>query len=149
GPGTARPLVNPSDSGIGYRVDLKRAGQCPAPTVDFRVDSRMRRSLPFLLLAACAGEPAVEVSTWAALPAVDTLIVPGAHVTSDAAPRSDGTWVVMALDEMQVHVLDFVNGQVSEHPGINRDEVPGMVSMMSSGDTIFIGDFGLRRVTAW
>lgn len=109
----------------------------------------MRRILPFLLLAACAGEPAVEVPTWAALPAVDTLVVPAAHITSDAAPRSDGSWVVLALEEMQVHVVDFANHTVSEHPGINRDEVPGVVSMMASGDTIFLGDFGLRRVTAW
>ncbi|HRP07094.1 MAG TPA: hypothetical protein PLL69_01275 [Gemmatimonadales bacterium] len=109
----------------------------------------MHRSALLLILAACAGEPPVEVPSFVTTTSADTLVVPVAHLSSEAAPRADGSWVVLATDEMSVHVLDFANHEVREHPGINKDEVPGAVSMMASGDTVFLGDFGLRRVTAW
>jgi hypothetical protein len=109
----------------------------------------MRRLLPLLALLACA-EPAprATVPTYPLAATADTLVVPVVHV-SDAAQRSDSTWVVLGIEEMEVHVADFAARTVALHPGITREEVPGAVTMTAMGDTIYLGDYGLRRVTAW
>lgn len=103
-------------------------------------------------LAACSDGPSrtrhVAPESFAATASTDTLVAPVVHV-SEAAPRSDGTWVVLGVEEMSVLVADFATGQVTPHPGITREEVPGVLSMMAAGDTIYLADYGLRRVTGW
>lgn len=103
-------------------------------------------------LAACSsGESRTRYEAPESYPAVasgDTLVAPVVHV-SQAAPRSDGSWVILGVEEMSVLVADFAAGTVTPHPGITREEVPGVVSMMASGDTIYLSDYGLRRVTGW
>jgi hypothetical protein len=103
--------------------------------------------VPALVLAAC-GESAPPAPTHVAAPSPDTLIVPVVHV-SDAAPRADGSWVVLGTEEMMVYVADFAADTVRPHAGITREEVPGALTLMATGDTIFVGDYGLQRVTAW
>ncbi len=115
----------------------------------------MRPSHLFLVvvaLAACSGGGSrtryAAPETYAAEPAYDTLVAPVVHV-SEAAPRSDGTWVLLGVEEMTVLVADFAADTVTPHPGITREEVPGAVSLMAAGDTIYLSDYGLRRVTGW
>lgn len=103
--------------------------------------------LPAVVLAACA-EPKPPAATFAAAPSGDTLIVPVVHV-SDAVPRPDGTWSILGIEEMAVYVADFAGDTVRAHPGITREEVPGAITLMGTGDTIFVGDYALQRVTAW
>ena len=103
--------------------------------------------VPVLLLAACS-EPAPPPPAHVATPAGDTLIVPVVHV-SDASPRTDGTWALLGIEEMTVYVADFAADTVYQHAGITREEVPGALTLIGTGDTIYVGDYGLQRVTAW
>jgi hypothetical protein len=103
--------------------------------------------VPALILAGCS-EPAAPAPAHAATPSADTLIVPVVHI-SDAAPRPDGTWAVLGIEEMEVFVADFAADTVRPHPGITREEVPGALTLIGKGDTIYVGDYGLQRVTAW
>lgn len=103
--------------------------------------------IPALLLAACS-EPAPPPPALAATTGPDTLVVPVVHV-SDAVPRPDGTWVLLGIEEMAVYIADFGADSVRAHPGITREEVPGALTLIGTGDTIFVGDYGLQRVTAW
>ena len=61
------------------------------------------------------------------------------HV-SDAVPRSDGSWALLGIEEMSVYVADFAGDSVRPHPGITRAEVPGALTLMGTGDTIFLRD---------
>lgn len=109
----------------------------------------MQRLLPSLaLLAAACGEPPAPPPTVAADPAADTVVVPVRHV-SDAVRRSDGRWVVLGTEEFRVLVVDFDAGTAEPYPGMTPDEVPGATVLLGAGDTLLVGDWGLRRVTAW
>lgn len=101
------------------------------------------------LLMAC-GEPTsmTAPTVYAVGPTSDTVIVPVVHV-STAVPRTDATWVVLGIEEMTAYVADFAQRTAVVHPGITKDEVPGATVMSAVGDTIFLGDYGLGRVTAW
>lgn len=103
--------------------------------------------IPAALLAACS-EPARPIPALTATPGSDTLIVPVVHV-SDAFPRPDRTWALLGIEEMAVYVADFAADTVRPHPGVNREEVPGAITLIGTGDTVFLGDYGLQRVTAW
>lgn len=111
----------------------------------------MRPSLVVLVaagLAACGAPPPPAGPMYAAQVTGDTLVAPVVHI-SEAIPRSDGTWVVLGVEEMSVLVADFAAHTVTPHPGISREEVPGVLAMMAAGDTIYLSDYGFRRVTAW
>lgn len=101
-----------------------------------------------VFLAACSEPPPAPAPVHPLSASTDTVIVPVVHI-SDAAPRSDGTWAVLGTEEMLVYVADFAADTVVLHPGITKEEVPGAVAMTAMGDTIFLGDYGFRRVTAW
>jgi hypothetical protein len=80
--------------------------------------------------------------------AADTVVVPVRHI-SDAVRRSDGRWVVLGTEEFRVVVVDFDSGTARPHPGLTSEEVPGATVLLAAGDTLLVGDWGLRRVTAW
>jgi hypothetical protein len=109
------------------------------------------RNRPTLLLAlglaACTPpKPPAPTITLAATP--DTVIVPVVEVTK-AAARSDGKWAVLALLEDQLQLADFAGKSVAPFPGITKTEVPHPISLIGIGDTIIVGDWGLRRFTEW
>jgi len=110
----------------------------------------MRRLLLCLPIAAaaCGGGPPPPPPSYAATPAVDTLVAPVTHV-SDMFRRPDGTWVLLGAAELQVMVADFDRDTIMPYPGITSEEVPGATVLIGAGDTTWVGDFGLRRVTAW
>jgi hypothetical protein len=100
------------------------------------------------LAAGCDSAPRTPPPSYPAEAAIDTLVAAVAAV-AQAVRRSDGTWVLLAPQELQVIVADFAADTVRPHPGITPEMVPGATMLFASGDTIFVGDFGLRRVTAW
>jgi hypothetical protein len=108
----------------------------------------MRHSLLALLaLAACSGpKPPPPMVTAAAT--ADTVIVPVTEITA-ATPRGDGNWTVEAPIEGQVFVADFGTHQATPFPGITKATVPHPTTLIGAGDTIIVGDWGLRRFTAW
>lgn len=101
-----------------------------------------------LLLAACNSGPKGPPPTYTATAIGDTLMAPVVHI-SDAVERSDSTWVVLGIEEGAVLVANFGAGTVTPYPGITPEEVPGATGLFAAGDTIFVADWGLRRVTAW
>jgi hypothetical protein len=107
------------------------------------------RWIPLLgALAACNSGPSGPPPNFAATADADTAIAVVVQVT-DAVPRSDGSWVLLAIEEGQLLVLQPDSGVVVPHPGINRDEVPMATNIFGSGDTLHVADAGLRRVTTW
>lgn len=97
---------------------------------------------------ACDLGPKPPPPTYTAVAEADTLMAHVVHV-SEAVPRSDSTWVLLGIEEGAVLVANFAAGTVTPYPGITAAEVPGATGLFSAGDTIFISDWGLRRVTGW
>lgn len=101
-----------------------------------------------LALAGCDSSPRALPPSYAATLTADTLIAPVVGI-SQATRRADGSWVLLAAQELRVLVADFAADTVRDHPGITPDVVPGATMLFGIGDTAFVGDFGLQRVTAW
>jgi hypothetical protein len=101
-----------------------------------------------VLLLGCSGGPKAPPPSYEATLLPDTIIAPVVHV-SDAVARSDSVWVVLGIEEGAVLVADFATGTTTPHPGITPEEVPGASVLFGVGDTIFVADWGLRRVTVW
>jgi hypothetical protein len=109
----------------------------------------MRRSLLPLLAAAaaCSGPkpppPAVAVGA-----TVDTLVVPAVEVTT-AIAQPDGKWVLLAPIDNKLFIADFGAKTVVPAAGITATDVPHPITLIESGDTTIVSDWGLRRFTAW
>jgi hypothetical protein len=102
-----------------------------------------------LWLVACAAPPPPPpVYASEPAPGSDSLIVPVVSLTR-ALPDSAGRWVVLAPTEGKVLVADFSTGRAVPFPGITKADVPEASTLFRAGDTVFVGDWGLRRVTAW
>lgn len=102
-----------------------------------------------LVLAALAcGEPPPPAPVLIVGATNDTLVVAAVSIPF-AAPRSDGQWVVLAAEEGELRLADFVTKRVTRFPGITATEVPHPSVLLPIGDTIVVGDWGLRRFTAW
>ena len=105
-------------------------------------------SVVLVLLAAACAKPTVQVPEILVAQTGDTIIVPVVNLT-DAVPRSDGRWVVLATDENQVLVVDFTTRKTIPFPGVTGEEVPGPTRLIGAGDTLIVSDWNLRRITAW
>ncbi|HEY3933339.1 MAG TPA: hypothetical protein VGL65_01840 [Gemmatimonadales bacterium] len=108
----------------------------------------MRRSLPLVLAVAAACSPPKPPPSIAVAATVDTLVVPAVGVAT-AVPQSAGRWVLLAPIDNQLFVVDFDAKSVTRVPGITSADVPHPITLIGSGDTIIVGDWGLRRFTAW
>ncbi len=99
--------------------------------------------------AACAGPPPPPPD-YASEPAPtsDSLVLPVVSVTA-AVPDGDNRWVLLAPDEGKVFIADFGRDSITPYPGISKAAVPHPSALFGAGDTIFVGDWGLRRVTSW
>lgn len=105
--------------------------------------------LPLLIvLALGCGAPPPPAPTLVVPPTADTVIVAAVSVPT-AVPRSDGRWVVLAAEEAELRIADFAQHSVVPFPGITPAEVPHPSVLLGIGDTIVVGDWGLRRFTAW
>lgn len=110
----------------------------------------MRTRLPYLLvaLALACSEPPPPAPILTVAPTADTLIVSAVSI-SDAVPQSDGRWVFLATEEAELRIADFTKRTVTPFPGITAVEVPHPSVLLGIGDTIVVGDWGLRRFTSW
>ncbi len=104
--------------------------------------------IALLLLAAACTPPKPPAPVITVAPTADTLIVPVVGL-ANAASRSDGRWAVIALLEDQLYLVDFGAKTVKPFPGITKTEVPHPLTLISVGDSIIVGDWGLRRFTEW
>lgn len=101
-----------------------------------------------LLLVSCDTQPRALPPSHPAVASGDTLVAPVVGI-SHAVRRPDGTWVLLAPQEMQVLVADFAAGTVERHPGMTSEMIPGPTMLFGLADTVWVGDWGLQRVTAW
>lgn len=110
----------------------------------------MRTRLQYLIvvLAIACSEPPPPAPILTIAPTADTVIVSAVSI-SDAVPRSDGRWVVLATEEAELRIVDFTTRTVVPFPGISNAEVPHPSVLLGIGDTVVVGDWGLRRFTSW
>ena len=105
-------------------------------------------SVVLILLAAACAKPKAPVPEIMVAQTADTVIVPVVTI-HDAVPRSDGRWVVLASEENQILVVDFTTRKTIPFPNITKEEVPGPTRLIGAGDTLFVSDWSLRRITEW
>ena len=104
------------------------------------------RTLLLALGALACSEPAPTPSASLALTA-DTLRVPFAEVTAGAWLGGERYAVVSPADE-RVALVDFGSGSVTM-VGVGSGELQHPSGLFALADTLFISDWGKRRVTAW
>jgi hypothetical protein len=109
---------------------------------------RTRLLLLSVVLAPACSEPPPPAPVLSVAPTQDTVVVSAVSVTA-AAPRSDQRWVVLAAEEAELRIADFATDTVVPFPGITNAEVPHPSVLLALGDTVVVGDWGLRRFTAW
>ncbi|HEX3927759.1 MAG TPA: hypothetical protein VHW65_07165 [Gemmatimonadales bacterium] len=100
-----------------------------------------------VVLAACA--PPKPPPATVTITAVADTVVASVVSIGNAVPLSDGRWAALALEEGRVELVDFAKHRADPFPGITKAEVPDPTVLLSVGDTIILGDWGLRRFTAW
>lgn len=99
------------------------------------------------LLVACH-EPPPPAPVVTVAQTADTIVVPVVSITQ-AVPQSDGRWVILASEEGELRLADFAKRSADPFPGLTKAEVPGPSRILGAGDTLFVGDWSLRRVTSW
>jgi hypothetical protein len=96
-------------------------------------------------LAACgASKPAAPVVTLTA--AGDTVVAPYSDV-AEATWLGGDRWAVVAPSDEAVGIVDFAGRTVTPLGG--RKEFRNPSSVFFGEDTLYVGDWGLRRLTLW
>jgi hypothetical protein len=104
-----------------------------------------RGAVLLALSAACSsskpGVPVTEVSATG-----DTLVTDYSDVV-DAAWLGGNRWAVLAQADNAVGVADFGTRKVAPLGGSR--ELRNPAHLFAAGDTLFVGDWGLRRLSLW
>jgi hypothetical protein len=101
--------------------------------------------LPALLLA-CQSEPSTAVVE--ITPAGDTLLASYGEL-SEAAWLGGERWAVLALAEEAVAIVDFGRRSTAPLGGRSTRDLRNPSNLFFVEDTLYIGDWGLRRLTLW
>jgi hypothetical protein len=107
-----------------------------------------------LLVLAVAGALAGCGSPKAAPPVVelaltgDTLSTPHSDLT-EAAWLGGSRWAVLAPAEDAVEIADFTSKKIAPLGGAKSKELRNPAGLFVSGDTLYVSDWGLRRLTLW
>lgn len=101
-----------------------------------------------VVAAGCNPGPLPPPASYRAIVTGDTIMAPVVHV-SDAVSLGNGVWAVLGIEEAKVLEADFGTDTIHPYPGISHDVVPGAAELFSVGDTIFVADWALHRVTEW
>lgn len=112
-----------------------------------RITSRFLGPAATGLLAAC-GEakppaPIVELATTA-----DTVSTPHSDVTNAVWLGGD-RWVVIAPPNDAVDLVDFSARTTQPLGGRRSKELSNPATLFGAEDTLYVGDWGLRRTTVW
>lgn len=106
--------------------------------------------VPFVIamsLAAC-GSPAPAAPTVVLPPPRDTVLAPYTEVTQAAWLGGD-RWAVLAPDAAVVGVVDFGTKSMTPLGGKDTKELRNPATIFTAADILYVGDWGLRRTTAW
>jgi hypothetical protein len=108
---------------------------------------RSLRPLPLLLAAACgpARHPAPVVRLGAATDSVAVV-----HTDVSAAAWLGGNrWAVLAPADNAVDLVDFGTGRATPLKLAGAAELANPYAVFASGDTLYVSDWGKRRVSLW
>jgi hypothetical protein len=111
-----------------------------------RFTARLGSYLFPALVAACQTEPStaiVEIT-----PAGDTLLASYGEL-SEAAWLGGERWAVLALAEEAVAIVDFGRRSTVPLAGRTSRELRNPSNLFFVEDTLYVGDWGLRRLTLW
>jgi hypothetical protein len=98
-------------------------------------------------LSACgASKPAAPVVEL--VPVGDTVLTSYSDVT-EAAWLGGNRWAVVAPSEDAAAIVDFTRRKSSPLSSPKTREPRNPSSIFSAGDTLYVGDWGLRRLTLW
>lgn len=103
--------------------------------------------LPLGLCAACAGPPAGPPEEHLAL-AADT-VEAGWDVLPAAAALRGGRWAVVAANWDAAVIADFGSRSLAPLGGPRQQAFLHPFMVFSAGDSIYLADWGKRRVTVW
>ena len=100
-------------------------------------------------LAAACGKPAPPAPVVTLGPASDTVPTTLGEVTAGAW-LGGARWAVLAAAEAQLAIADVGTGAVTPLGGTAAArEIRNPASLFRTGDTLYVGDWGLRRTSRW
>lgn len=100
-----------------------------------------------IILAACNdAKPAAPIVELART--TDTVSTPYAEIADGAWLGSD-RWAVVAPSDLTVGIIEPKAGKLSPLAGRASTELRNPASVFLAGDTLYVGDWGLRRITLW
>lgn len=112
---------------------------------------RSSRWMPFALLAAvllACGDPSPPAPVVDLRPGGDTVNTRDSDVTG-AAWLGGQRWAVLATPNETAAIADFSSGKIT---ALGADRNPALRSpntLFVAGDSLYIGDWALRRITVW
>jgi hypothetical protein len=99
------------------------------------------------LLAAC-GTPNPTPPPIELTPAGDTMLTPYSEVT-EAAWLGGSRWALVAPSNDAAAVVDFTRRTTTPLGGVRAKEFRNPSSLFVANDTLYVADWGLRRLTLW
>jgi hypothetical protein len=100
-----------------------------------------------IALPACGGaKPAVPI-TRLDVP-TDSAVTPYGEISAAAWLGGD-RWALLAPGDDAVAIVDLTSRAVRRLGGRGAEEIRNPSILFRSGDTLFVGDWGLRRTTLW
>ncbi len=100
-----------------------------------------------LLCAAC-GSPKPAAPPLDLAPPTDTLQAPF-HDAAGAVWLGAGRWAIVSEGSGVVGIADFPGRRVSPLGGPGTTELKNPFAVFRSGDSLWVADWGLRRLTVW
>jgi hypothetical protein len=98
------------------------------------------------LIAACAEPAPTPIVELAA--SADTVATGYAEI-ADAAWLGGGRWAVVAPLDVTVGLVEPATGELAPLGGKESEELRNPSTVFRTGDTLYVGDWGLRRTTLW
>jgi hypothetical protein len=98
------------------------------------------------LLACGGGKPAAPVTVLGS--PTDSVVTPVGEV-SKAAWLGGERWAVLAPGNDAVAIADLGTHEVHRLGGRGAEEIRNPATLFRGGDTLFVGDWALRRTTLW
>ena len=99
-----------------------------------------------LALPACGGARPAPVSRLAG--PTDSVVTSFGEI-SEAAWLGRNRWAVLAPNDQAVAIADLTSHKVRRLGGGGTEEIRSPSTLFRSGDTLAVGDWGLRRSTLW
>lgn len=99
-----------------------------------------------MALPACGAKPAAPVTRLAG--PTDSVVTAFGEI-SDAAWLGRNRWAVLAPNDKAVAIADLTLHEVRRVGGRGAEEIRNPSTVFRSGDTLGVGDWGLRRSTLW